>query len=592
MRGSSSMRIAILRAAVLLALLAGPAGAQEAGSAPPRQDAAAEWKAERTDAWIPMRDGAKLAADVFLPSAPGRYPAVLVQTPYDRTKMRLAFRLGAAGAPRAGDGAGQGGFGEERSGASIAAGIVDRERTAVVVADWRGFFGSRGAGGMRPGGLGRDGYDSVEWTAAQPWCDGKVGTWGPSALGVVQFQTAAEAPPHLVCAVPLVSGYGNSYDDYFQDGVFREHHAASLDRLGFGTGGGSVLRAANRPDALVWTLAARAQKPQKFDVPMLLVTGWFDHGIDRTLATWTTIRSEAGTRCRSASRLVVGPWHHMAVGSARQGDIEFPAGEGAAAAAARAFFDLHLHGDPPAKDAAWNFAEGPPVRLLRAGESAWIAAAEWPRPAGAAVAWTLGPDGTIGPSPAAALDASSRTFIDDPANPCPTVGGANLPLGGQKAGLLDQRSLLGRPDVLSFAAAAQETPLRLEGAATLRVRFRTDSPDTDLAARLCVQRSDGSVIVLCDTAARASFGASSRTHQPEALRELTLRFPVTAFTFARGERLRLLVSGSNWPRFERNGHTGADRFDAATARPARIEIVFAGADAPVLTLPLAPDVSR
>jgi len=168
-----------------LALLAAPLHAQDE-----------PWTAEQTAVAIPMRDKASLAADVFLPPTPGKYPAVVVQTPYDRTLLRAALR----------------GVGDK--------GFWDREHYAYVVVDWRGFFGSKNAG--RPGAArrGLDGFDVVEWTAAQSWCDGKVGTWGPSALGRIQLDTAQEAPPHLVCCVPLVAPIGQRYEDYYEGGVF------------------------------------------------------------------------------------------------------------------------------------------------------------------------------------------------------------------------------------------------------------------------------------------------------------------------------------------------------------------------------------
>ncbi|HOQ29087.1 MAG TPA: CocE/NonD family hydrolase, partial [Armatimonadota bacterium] len=161
---------------------------------------------------IPMRDGKMLAADLYIPKRPGTYPTLLIQTPYNRKQVGAAL-------PNAGK----------------AGPLVDPEEYALVVVDWRGFHGSKSAGeGARFHPRGQDGYDTVEWIARQPWSNGKVGTWGPSALGRIQFLTAKEQPPHLVCCVPVVASPGVTYADYYDNGVFREAHVKLLDRLGFG----------------------------------------------------------------------------------------------------------------------------------------------------------------------------------------------------------------------------------------------------------------------------------------------------------------------------------------------------------------------
>jgi predicted acyl esterase len=554
---------------IALATLAGaPAAAEDAATTPPA------WRTDDFAVAIPMRDGVSLAADVYLPPKPGRYPAVVIQTPYDRKRHRAAL------------GGGQGGFGggapDLRDGRAGLTAFADREHYAYVVVDWRGFHGSRAAGsGARPGAIGRDGHDVVEWTAAQPWCDGKVGTWGPSALGGVQFQTAAQRPPHLVCAVPLVAAYGYRYEDYFQDGVLREHHVASLDRLGFGTG--SRVREARDPGAPIYRLAKLAETPAAIDVPVLMVTGWFDHGTARQIETFRTLLAEGGPRVRAQSRLMVGPWHHTAVDLAEQGDLSFPGAAGASAAAVRAWFDRWLRG---VGDGGWAADER--VRFWRPGEEGWTGAAEWPRPGGPATSLTLHADGRID-EVAPSADEAPRAFLDDPEDPVPTVGGANLPLMGLVAGPVDQAPLLARPDVLAWTTAPLAAPLRLEGTATVTLSVRIDAPDTDVAVRLCSVGADGRTILLADSIVRASFTSRGREPlDPGEPREVEVRLPPLSWTWAKGTRMRVLVSGTNSPRFERNGHTGSPTYEPERAVAAKVEILQDAAHPARIVLPLAP----
>ena len=533
--------------AVCLVALAAPLRAQEG-----------PWVADQTAVSIPMRDGKSLAADVWLPAKPGRYPAVVVQTPYDRKLQRWALE----------------GMDDRRS--------WDREHYAYVVADWRGFFGSRAAGPARPGQRGQDGFDVVEWTAAQTWSDGKVGTWGPSALGRVQLDTAAERPPHLVCCVPLVAPIGQSYDDYYEGGVYKEAHVAKLDALGFGVG--TSVHDRPDPDAPAWKLAKRLARPERIDVPMLFITGWFDHATARELDTFRTLLSVGGSNARDGSRLLVGPWHHVAIDQVQQGDLAFPAAAGEAAREVRAFLDFHLRG---VADGGW--AARPRVRVWRCNEEGWHGGTAWPFPAAVEATWTLHASGVIDRAESA-IDEAARRYLDDPASPVPTVGGANLPAPGLLAGPRDQAPLLGRDDVLVWTTAPLAAPLRLDGVATLSVFLACDKPDTDLAVRLCEVLADGRTMLLGDAIQRASF-RNAPVREPLVAGQpsrMTVTLPPLAVTFPKGARLTLILAGTNWPRFERNGHDSAPHLDPAKARPAKVEILHDAAHPARLVLPLLP----
>src|SRR6185295_6374335 len=149
-------------------------------------------------AQIPMRDGKALAADVYLPRSGRKFPVVLIQTPYDKSRLRQGFE-------------GKGRYGMQS--------LFTDASYAFVVTDWRGKFASQNA--QTPGtppSLGQDGFDTIDWIARQAWSNGKVATWGPSALGRVQYETARANPPNLVCAVPIVMALNLDYDVYFPGG--------------------------------------------------------------------------------------------------------------------------------------------------------------------------------------------------------------------------------------------------------------------------------------------------------------------------------------------------------------------------------------
>jgi predicted acyl esterase len=518
-----------------LALLAAPLRAEDA-----------PWTAEQTAVAIPTRDKASLAADVFLPATPGKYPAVVVQTPYDRTLMRLALR-----------GVGERGVGER--------GPWDREHYAYVVVDWRGFFGSKNAGRVGATRRGLDGFDVVEWTAAQSWCDGKVGTWGPSALGRIQLDTAQEAPPHLVCCVPLVAPIGQRYEDYYEGGVFKEAHAEKLDALGFNVS--RLVAAAPLPDAPAWKLAAATEHVERMNVPMFFITGWYDHATARELESFRTLLEKGGPRAREGSKLLVGPWTHTGIDQAKQGDLSFDGAAGEAARETRLFFDFHLRGQTES-----NWTTRPRVRTWRINEDGWTGADAWPPNGAARATLTLHADGLIDAA-APTADEPTRKYVDDPASPVETIGGANLPAKYVTVGPRDQAPLLSRDDVLVYTTAALGEPLRLDGVASVRVALRADRPSVDVAVRLCEVLADGRTILVADSIQRV-------TPMADGTAAVDVEMPPLAVTIPKDGRLRLIVAGSNWPRYERNPHTGAPHYDPAKSASAKVEVVSGSLELP------------
>jgi predicted acyl esterase len=534
------------------------------------------WTRQKTAVEIPMRDGQVLIADVYLPERPGRYPTVLVQTPYSRKRMGAALP-------------------DDKARESL----FDRDHYAVVVLDWRGFYDSKSARvvGERPQ-IGKDGYDAVEWVARQPWSDGKVGTWGPSALGRVQFATAAEQPPHLVCCVPLVAPDGYTYADYYENGVLREADIRMLDKLGFGLG--AVVRPASKSSAPLYALAARAAHPERFNVPMLLITGWYDHGLERQMETFEVLRTRSGEPTRTNTKLVIGPWHHMAVGKARQGALEYPGAAGERDRASQQFLDHWLRGET---NSGWDQAAV--VRWWQMGEERWLSAGSLAAIKTAPVTFDLGVDGTLQRRESTAgATAGIRRFVSDPKKPVPTIGGANLGQDsrggtavvsgvlvgdGLLAGPQDQAEVEQRDDVLVYTTAPLTEPLRMFGRVAVNLAFAIDQKDASFAVRLCDVYPDGRSMLVCDSIARATYRQGTdetAAVEPGQTYTLTLRLPPTALTVVAGHRLRISIAGSNYPRYELNSNTGADHFDAATAVAVKCSVLHGGAQASTLNVPL------
>jgi len=494
---------------------------------------------------IPMRDGKELAADLYRPHEDGRYPTILIMTPYSRVPMRQRLPD------------------QERQ-------IFDPERYAYVVVDWRGKFGSREAKvATRPVSmrqLGQDGYDTVEWVARQNWSNGKVGMWGLSALGRIQYQTAAERPPHLVCAVPVVAMFGHAYGQYFHGGVLKKDYVDSLGRIGFAPMKGLI--EAHPTKDLLWRFLDRASSPSLIAIPMLLIGGWYDLYTDGVLKTFMDLKTSGGPRAREHTKAVIGPWHHTTMGQLKVAELEFPGAKGASGREAKRFLDYWLL---DARDNGWD-AE-PAFRHFQMGENRWYSGNAWPPRPTQELVWHLHADRTL-KCEAPAGDAGAHSFQYDPNDPSPTIGGMNLsPLELSvatparvallshflRAGPMDQRKRVeSRADQVSYTTGTLTENVAVLGNASARLYVSSDRVCTDLAIRLCDVCPDGRSILVTDGIQRVRFTGEdgARPGGPELV---TVRLCVTAITFLKGHRVRMIVSSSNYPRFDRYPNNGKER---------------------------------
>ena len=489
---------------------------------------------------IPTRDRKFLAADLILPSKPGPHPVILMMTPYNRKTL-----------------------GSLLADPNYKNGLFDHENYAYVLVDRRGFFGSKKAR-SRPLQLlmqgrdfltqiGDDGYDTVEWIAQQSWSNGKVGMWGPSALGRVQYEVAATRPPHLVCIVPVVSEYHYSYELYYWGGVRKNLYANLLGGAGYGVQRKSAKH--QRLDAF-WKKLGKYYKPEKINVPVLMVAGWYDLYTEGMLINFNDIMKKGGPKAKQHSRIIIGPWSHTLVGMKRQGELDFPAAQAADVQPIRQFYDYWLRGiGKDLSDTQQRF------NYYQMGKNRWQQAASFPPPNAKTSEFYLHSGGKLLPQ-ASTVEKKLSTFTYDPADPSPTIGGTNafLPTDPQKktigSGPRDQRNkVMGRNDLLVFKSDKLLKDIDMVGTTKLKLFISSDAADTDFAVRLCDIHPDGRVMLVTDGIQRARLRNSLSTEelmQPGNIYPIAVRLSVTAHTFRKGHQIALLITSSNYPKFDLN----------------------------------------
>lgn len=484
---------------------------------------------------IPMSDGEFLSGDVYLPPNWESGPVILIQTPYWKDLYHV--------------------FG-------LPLGIFynqDEMEYAIVVVDWRGFFGSASAAYAGAPSRGEDGYDVVEWIASQSWSDGKIGTWGPSALGRVQFLTAREHPPHLVCIAPQVASPLYSYGEYYENGVARTEYLEQLDFLGFGT---SPVIYANPYYNNLWTITENLNDyPDEIDVPVFMAGGWYDHNIDVMIKTFQDLQTVSPAAVQAQHKILMGPWVHggsgsAIVGSATQGELEYEAAVGWSDSLAFEFFDYYLKGI----DNGWN--DIPPVTYFQMGDDEWRQAATIPIETNIAT-YYLGEDFVLNNDLPA--EDGELEFQYNPEDPSPTVGGPTLRTDLDQGPFDQSDPVESRDDILVFSTQPLMQDIEVMGKARVKLLVQTDVPDTDIAVRLCDVYPDGrSMLVNCSihrlrflngfTASDEQFLTSGSTYEVE------IELPHTAITFKEGHRIRLGISGSNYPLYNRNMNTGGEMY--------------------------------
>ncbi len=477
---------------------------------------------------IPMRDGKYLAADIYTIDTLTPKPTILIQTPYNKNWYRLIIGLTESQVP------------------------FDSINYNYLVVDWRGFYGSSSADSIGYD-RGLDGYDLVEWIAEKPWSNGKVGTWGASALGVIQFMTARYQPPHLICCVPIVADARSKYRDYYYGGDYIQELTVMRDSLGFIP---KNLILEHYKYDLFWALLEIATNyPDSISVPMLLVTGWYDHNDDASLNMFYALRDSSAPSVRDKHKFMVGPWTHGKVGRLEQGELTYPDGVDSLRQISFRIFDHYLRELNNGYEAEAVF------RYYMMGENEWRTTDDWYTVSDRTDTLYLSGNGILSNTPPETSNPPD-SFYYDPRNPCHSIGGNRFNPSNPSliVGPRDQSdSVESRSDVLLYSTPVLSEPLTIAGNSQVRLSVSSNCEDTDFSVRLTDVYPDGRSMLICGGIRRMRFRNSFEVEElmiPGDTYEVTIELKNIAYTFLPGHRLRIIISSSDYPIFHANLNNG------------------------------------
>ena len=524
------------------------------------------------DVPIRLRDGVLTFADVYRPRGGGRYPVLLTRTPYDKT--------GANGYP------------------TPLRGV--RSGYAVAIQDVRGRYKSEGEFDPLFQEV-ADGYDSVEWCASQPWSNGKVGMHGGSYVGATQWLAAASGPPHLKAIAPILAP-SNFHEEWFYHGGALQHqfnvhwlisHSHEMETrdpwpkgpkgeppidleavyesayrflptrdLPLSWGADYFKKWTGHPSLdKYWERINIGRYHRKIKVPALVVGGWYDFFLQGSLDNFVGMRSRGKTKEGRAPRLIVGPWNHSLPSEFSYGDKADWFALGMEGVILR-WFDFWLKGG------GQGAKREPPVRIFVMGDNVWRDEEEWPLSRARPTRYYIHSsgdangsrgDGSLSRAPPRGDEAPDR-FVYDPLNPVPTigqdmVGRATYPAEGPH----DQSRTESRMDVLVYSTPPLESDVEVTGRITMKLFASSSAVDTDFTAKLVDVRPTGFAQLLTDGIIRARYRRSKE--RPELLRpgtnyEYTIDLWSTSNVFKKGHRIRVDISSSNFPKFDRNLNSG------------------------------------
>ncbi|MFH1737804.1 MAG: CocE/NonD family hydrolase [bacterium] len=507
------------------------------GAAPPDQPPHNRWVEGFNTAgigadtvWVTMRDGTRLATTIGKPFWGSNFPTVLIRTPYEVEQGYL----------------------------DIITTLLPLSGYAVAVQYTRGRFDSEGEDRVfQDDGWGenQDGYDTVEWIAAQSWSDGKIGTWGLSALAIAQSLMAGAAPPHLTCQY-ISYGVSKAYDQVtYQGGAFRKALVT-----GWLTGQGSLHMLpefqAHPTEDTFWDQYDIESRHPLITAPALFVGGFYDCFLQGTINEFVGRQTNGGEGAIGNNRLILGPWTHVNETDTRQGQLRYPDNSTISISdqveLVLDWFDYWLKGEDN------GVLSGEPVRYYLMSDvdtetdygNEWRISPVWP---------PVAHEGELYLHPEGALDATIPQANDEPVqitfnptNPIPTHGGANLEID---EGPYDQTPIETRGDVITFTTEPLTQPLEVAGRVSAVIYASCNISDMDLSVRLSDVYPDGRSMLLCDGILRAGFrdGFQAKVPmRPGEVYQCEIDLWSTAIAFNTGHRIRLSIANSNYPRFDLN----------------------------------------
>jgi uncharacterized protein len=545
-----------------------------------------------------MRDGTTLMSNVYRPASGGLYPVLLTRLPYGKDLSADTTYFDPMKAARRG--------------------------YVVVVQDVRGRYASEGEFTPFVREF-EDGYDSVEWAARLPGSNGSVGMFGLSYFGKTQWHAAVTRPPSLRSLAPGLA-WGNHLNGVQMRGgagelglmqywaqtalalgvLFRRYSGepeqierrlpsliGSIDTLLAG-GGYDALPLAALPDPHgltpfvrggfdrgvddeTWDYLNIDGKYDRIEAPTLHIGGWYDCFIGETLRQYEAMKERASQAGMRPPRLLVGPWSHGGFKST-VGDLDFGIGSSGMFLNYRSdLTELQLRWfDATLKDDEKSLEDTPPVEVFVMGENRWRGYEEWPVPGSYPARWHLHAGGRLSRENPARGDPDAYDY--DPEAPVPTMGGAILMAPIHRPGARDQRPNEERPDVLVYTSEVLQNDYTVLGPVNGTIFAASDARDTDFVVRLVDVHADGRAIVVTDgiirASARESFPAPGVIRpakpslvEPGRVYEYCVDLWATGISFRAGHRIRVEITSSSFPRWERNTNTGE-----SGVRSARTEV--------------------
>ena len=558
---------------------------------------------------VPMRDGIRLDTNVFRPSGNYRFPVILVRTPYGKgTEIPPGYSA-----------------------------FLNRGY-ALVMQDVRGRYASQGVfDALKQEGP--DGSDTLNWIAAQPWSNGKIGMMGGSYLGIAQWRVALLNNPHLKAIFPVVAGADDYFDRFYSPGgatklghrllwLSLNMKAPGVETPTFDSYVSHVPlrtsdRAATRQSVKLyqtildhpsydafWKEQSVLANMGQVRVPVFQVGGWYDNYAESDLLAFSALHKTAVPDDKN--RILIGPWaHNMSIPFA---GINFGDDSSAPIRAYQiAWFDRWLknpskgttddakHQTPEAWHAMRAIVDEAPVNIFVMGVNRWRDEQEWPlartryRPlylASNGSANTLAGDGKLEWRMPRKSVVDHFTF--DPHDPVPTRGGAVccdpkiFPWGP-----MDQRGVENRQDVLVYTSEPLKKDLEVTGPIHVTLYASTSAQDTDFTAKLVDVFPDGEARNLTDGILRLRYRNGldkPELAKPGEICPLSIDAGVTSNVFLAGHSIRVEISSSNFPRFDRNPNTGRPFADETQLERAQQAVYHGGVYASEILLPVIPSI--
>lgn len=543
---------------------------------------------------VPMRDGVRLATDIYRPAKAGQFPVILTRDPYDN-----------------------GSYPEH-----IDEGHFWAEKGYVFIhQDVRGRYDSEGDFYTYSYEI-EDGYDTQEWAGTQTWSNGRVGMLGGSYLASTQWLSAHLRSQYVEAIAPRMTPFNYYLDVAFPGGAF-----ALSSRIGWAAlmgGRTNQIRGYNWGEMLrhlplktmdralgvdlphwrdwiahpsydsYWQEFDVESRIEEIDVPAYSIAGWYDAFLRGNLVSFEGIRERGlDERARSGQKLIVGPWPHTASPDAVLGELDFGADS------VVDFNELHVQWfDYWLRDKANNVMDEAPVRIFVMGENKWRNEQEWPLSRTVYTKYYFHSGGNANSKAGDGLLSTSKpssnepvdSYTYDPRDPVPTLGG-NLMFKTTPAGPFDQSEIEKRDDVLVYTTPPLAADTEVTGPIQVTLFAQSSAVDTDFTAKLVDVHENGNAYNLADGIVRARYRESfvePNLLDPNKVYEYTIDLWATSNLFKKGHKIRLEVSSSNFPKYDRNPNTGSPFGEDTELKSAAQTIYHTRLRPSHVTLPIIP----